>query len=234
MPDRRISESPPATLPLVGTEPVVLVQGGETRRASHTELMGYPRAQMPDKYFCPVGRGGQRPVQPANRIAFTLFYMASPASIDRVLVRGTEAGGASGQLLDLAIYECSDECLVPKGVPVWSSGAISNNVQNANINTVVNPVLQLRRGVYFFAYNTNVTTSAIMAPNSIEYTMIAHEFALAQADWSIGSAEPLECLTLPHTFGTWPTRTGTVAEASSYGSQSLSSAGGHFMLRTQQ
>lgn len=59
MTDRRITELTPATLPLAGTEPTVVVQGGETRQAPASEFVSASQSRSANTFLAaPNGSAG--------------------------------------------------------------------------------------------------------------------------------------------------------------------------------
>jgi hypothetical protein len=79
MPDAKISELPAATLPLAGTEPTIVVQGGETRQAPASAIT---RAPQIDVYTTPGTATWTKP---------------SGATAVFVRVIGAGGGGGSGR-----------------------------------------------------------------------------------------------------------------------------------------
>lgn len=122
MTDRKISELPAASLPLVGTEQVPIAQGGETRRVNAAVLGGVSTGRVSGSYFSTTPMGGAGETPTANRMRLFPYTPERAITIQRFQIRTHNTPGASN--FALAIYDCGESGL-PIGAPLYGGAAFT-------------------------------------------------------------------------------------------------------------
>lgn len=229
MTDRKISELPAATLPLAGTEPTVVVQGGETRRAPVNSIKGLPGGVASGAWMSPMGHGSNTAIesQPAGQIQATAFAVQVAMTVDRVSFRSAATVNGTN-LVAFALYRADPLTLLPTGDPVWASGSLSNAVANTIIEVAVATPFALAPGVYWFMHNQNEAGGFVNAQDPATRRAIAAGLVPAPFASFLGFGEG-GALRRTQTFGTWPTLAGAMTGWTTNINRSIA----YFIMRNQ-
>jgi hypothetical protein len=141
MADLRISELPAATLPLAGTEPVAVVQGGETRKVSAGDLASR-YSPIPSVYISGTVMGFNSQTPEANRMLIVPFTPAQRMTVQNYNIRTHNTSGASD--FALAVYSSGANGL-PTGAPFYAGAAFTPSynfvfVGYAGLSLILEPV----------------------------------------------------------------------------------------------
>lgn len=177
-------------------------------------LKNLPDLQRSGRQIMPFGETeGQFANVTSNTAYFAPFTLSIGADINALTVRGTTTAGATGQQVDIALYRCCPLRLAVLGDPIFVSGPISNNVQDAYLTVLMDPVLTMPAWTYFIAYNVNVSQRALHRANRATSRSVMGQFALEAPNFpALGSNPTNKTQTLAAPFGTWPTFTGDPSE----------------------
>lgn len=136
---------------------------------------------------------------------------AYPALIRREItltglgVRVTTLGAGNVQL---ALYACDDASLAPTGAPLYSSSSQSTGSTGAvsvtGLSVAIDP------GIYWFMTNSDNGT-VVFTSRSTALSDTGELIGATAVTGVIGNNAPLTGFSKSHTFGTWPTLTGSLS-----------------------
>lgn len=211
MTDRKISELPAATLPLEGTEPTVVVQGGETRQAP-AEQLSTRFTPLPSVFVAGTTMGGAGQTPTANRMLVMPYTPRRRMTIQRFRIRTHNTAGASD--FALAIYQSGPNGL-PLGSPVYGGAVFTPTYPFVYVGySGLSLVLEPRR--YWLAF---VASAAAGQYTEASNNGLPQPLAEMHMDIGFTVQDPLSsnnCVMGRNgvTPGIWPTLTGQLSDFS--------------------
>lgn len=156
MTDRKISELPAATLPLVGDELTPIVQGGITERVPVSAFGAQLTRYRSGAYYGPLGTRETIDSYPlvADRLDAHPFPILAPIRVSEIGHIVTNSGAAAGQQAKLAIYR-SGVNGYPSGAPIYESGVINTPATAPAIFAFSGLDFTLQPGAYWIVWQFN-------------------------------------------------------------------------------
>lgn len=212
MTDRKISELPAATLPLAGTEPTVVVQGGETRQAP-AEQLGVRFTPIPLAFVSGTVMGANGQTPSANRMLLVPYRPRRRMVVQRFNIRTHNTTGASD--FALGIYASGANGL-PIGDPIYGGAAFTPTYSFIYVGySGLSLTLEPRR--YWLAFVASAAAGQYTEASSISDFITEMHF-----DIGFNSQGSLAAITSTGvlgrnavTPGVWPTLTGQFSDFTS-------------------
>lgn len=200
MTDRKISALPAATLPLVGSEQVPLVQEGETRRVPSNRLPQYrdrPLVYTPGNWYHFAGAPGILTANgslPTGTLVLQSLFIPEDFLADQI---GVALSTAPVGNVRFALYGVDATSRLPTGLPLLEAGPVTAG--GSQITVALGAPYQLRQGLHWVGVQADGTATFRTASASSSYVF---------GGSSLNSATANEEKRLAMAFGPMPDLTG--------------------------